>query len=128
MPTPIDRAANAARLGQKNLAGRIVVLKRFVGGVAKLGQAMVTVGETRADEFLEGGAVVATRFRDYLIDVGDFIIAGEVTEPAIDDQIIETIDGAQVVFQVLPTPGGAGVRHSDRGRQVWRLHTRQVSS
>jgi hypothetical protein len=127
MATPVDRATSAARQGQKSLAGRFVILKRFVDGVAATGRALATVGETRADEFVEGGAVVLTRFRDYLIDVSDYVIAGEETEPSIDDQIIETIDGVSVTFQVLPTPGSAGVRHSDRARQVWRLHTRQVS-
>lgn len=127
MATPVDRASSAARLGQQNLAGRSLILRRYVNGVAVLGLAQrATIGETRAEEYLEGGAVVITRYRDYFIDVDDYVIGGEPTSPQIDDQIVETIDGEQLTFQVLPAGGGPVTRFSDRAQRIWRVHTRQI--
>lgn len=127
MTTPVGQASNAARLAQKALAGRSLVLRRYVNGVAQTGYVMkATVGETRADEYLESGIVTVTRFRDFFIDVGDYVINGEVTEPQMDDQIDEVIDGQTVTFQVLPAGGGPAYRHSGPTRSVWRVHAREM--
>lgn len=125
MATPVERAILAARGPHKRISGRRVLLRRFVGGVAKLGYAIATIGETRSDEYQSEEMVVTVRFRDYFIDVKEYVIGGELTEPHPDDQIDETIDGVVVTFQVLPAAGEPN-RYSDVTRTVWRIHTREA--
>lgn len=125
MPTPVERAILATRAPQKRISGRQVVLRRYVGGAATLGYAIATIGETRSDEYQSEDMVVTVRFRDYFIDVKDYVIGGELTTPRPDDQIDETIDGVVVTFQVLPAAGEPN-RHSDSSRTVWRIHTREA--
>ena len=69
MPTPVERAILAARAPQKRISGRSVVLRRYVGGVEKLGYAIATIGETRSEEYQSEEMVVTVRFRDFFIDV-----------------------------------------------------------
>lgn len=125
MTTPIERAILAARAPQKRVSGRRVILRRYINGVAKLGYAVATVGETRSEEYTSEEMAILVRYRDYLIDVKDYIIDGELTEPQPDDQIDETIDGMVVTFQILPHAGEPN-RHSDSTRTVWRLHTKEA--
>lgn len=125
MPTPVERATLAARTSQKRLSGRNVVLRRYVGGAAVLGYCVATVGETRSEEYLSEEMAVLVRYRDFFIDTKDYVIGGELTTPQPDDQIDETIDGTVVTFQILPNPGEPN-RHSDMGRTVWRLHTKEA--
>lgn len=125
MVTPLEKAILAARGPQKRVSGRHVVLRRFVNGVAKLGYAIATIGETRSDEAVSEDMVVTVRFRDYFIDSKDYVINGEITEPQPDDQIDETIDGTVITFQVLPAAGEPN-RYSDMARRTWRIHTREA--
>lgn len=125
MTTPLDKAVLAVRKPVKRVSGRDVVLRRYVDGEEVLGYAVATVGETRSEEFPSDDVVITVRFRDYLIDVADYLIGGELTEPQSDDQIDETIDGEVVTFQILPVQGEAN-RFSDRTRAVWRVHTREA--
>jgi hypothetical protein len=126
MPTPVEKAILAARGPQKRISGRRVVLRRYVGGVEKTGYVeAATVGETTSQEFVTEEMAVTVRYRDYLIDVKDYIIDGEVTDPQPDDQIDETIGGLVVTFQVLPNSGEPN-RYSDMTRTTWRLHTKEV--
>lgn len=125
MPTPVERAILAARGPQKRISGRRVVLRRYVSGVVKLGYAVATIGETRSEEYISEEMAVHVRYRDYLIDVKEYVIGGELVEPQPDDQIDETIDGVVVTFQVLPHPGEPN-RHSDATRTTWRLHTKEA--
>ena len=125
MPTPVERAILAARAPQKRISGRSVVLRRYVGGVEKLGYAIATLGETRSEEYQSEEMVVTVRFRDFFIDVKEYVIGGELTTPQPDDQIDETIDGLVVTFQVLPVAGEPN-RFSDSSRTIWRIHTREA--
>lgn len=125
MVTPVEKAILAARGPQKRVSGRRVVLRRYVNGVAKTGSAIATVGETRSEEFTSEEMAIYVKYRDYLIDVKEYVLGGELTEPQPDDQIDETIDGVVVTFQVLPSAGEPN-RHSDATRSVWRLHTKEA--
>ena len=125
MPTPVERANLAARTMHKRLSGRSVVLRRYVGGVEKLGYATATIGETRGEEYISEDMTVLVRYRDFFIDVKEYVIDGVQVEPQPDDQIDETIDGVVYTFQVLPNAGEPN-RFSDTGRTIWRLHTKEA--
>jgi len=125
MVTPVEKAMLAARGPHKRISGRLVVLRRYVDGVAVLGSATATVGETKSEEYVTEDMVVLVRYRDFFIDTKDYVVGGELTEPQPDDQIDETIDGTVVTFQILPNVGEPN-RHSDVTRTIWRIHTKEA--
>lgn len=127
MASPVEVAISAARGSHKRLAGVPVILRRKVDGDwVETRIAFATVGETRSEEFIEGSIVVSVRYRDYLIDRGDYAIDGVEVAPLLDDQIVEELDGREVIFRVSPAAGQREYRPSDRARTVWRIHTREV--
>lgn len=65
--------------------------------------------------------------RDYLIAVSELAAAG-IGEPAEGDRIVETVGGAQLVFEaVVPMNGEPAWRYSDQTRTIVRVHTKRVA-
>jgi len=85
-----------------------------------------TVGRTVFSSLAEGAPRVEFGERDYLILAADLVIGGGTSEPAIGDRITETIDGSDVVFEVVtPETGEPAWRWSDPQRTVWRVHVKR---
>ena len=86
----------------------------------------VTVGFTGEQNFTgENGFTFGTEFRQYLIDVADYVIDGEEVEPRIHDRIIEVVNGKTVVFEVLHDGDSTVADHDDTQRTFWRVHTKE---
>jgi hypothetical protein len=74
-----------------------------------------------------GGASLIWGDRDYMIAVEDLKLGGVPVEPALADQIRETIGGAVVTFEVMtPDTGEPAWRYSDPTRTVWRVHVKKA--
>jgi hypothetical protein len=63
--------------------------------------------------------------REFLIYADDLVISGTKTKPVRGDQIRETLDGATVVFEVMPSAGEDVWRWSDVGQTVIRVLTKR---
>lgn len=72
-----------------------------------------------------GGPVVIVKTVDFLIDVDELEIDGELTEPKRDDLIKRTIGTKYFVYKVLPPGKEIPVfEYSDPGQTVYRIHTK----
>lgn len=125
MVTPIQSAAQAARAARKEVSGLPVIIRR---GSFETLVRRATVGETRTEDFIEGQAVVSVRYRDFLIDALDYVVDGDPVAPQVDDKIVQSLGGKEVIFQVVPLPGEREYRRSDRSGFVWRVHTREAAN
>lgn len=75
----------------------------------------------------EPGAAVLWGERDYIIPAASLVIGGELTRPQKGDRIAETIDGAELVFELQTPTGEPAWRYSDADRQRYRVHMKKVS-
>lgn len=103
----------------KQYAGRTVLYRRGGDSV----ELTATVGRTEWERADEDGLVRTWQSRDYVLAAEDLVLAGEPATPARGDQIVETIDGAEHVFRVLPAGGTDVYRWVDAGRRLLRVHT-----
>ena len=122
---PIERAMNATRASEKNLAGVCVVVDRFG---SKSEYITATVANTTFVEQLGDGSGFASRSRDYCIDVTAYALNGTVTEPEHGDIICEMIGNKQCKFEVLSFDGGQAFSFMDRSRNVYRIHTKEINN
>jgi len=60
--------------------------------------------------------------------VSDYIIAGEIAEPARGD-VVTTTYGSTDVSYIVTSPGGGrpAWQYSDRGRSLYRIHTTEIT-
>lgn len=122
-PSPEQRAFDASRRVHKQLRGRTITIKR--GSNLTL-NVVVTLGFTGEQNFEgEAGFAFGTEFRQYLIDVADYVVDGEVVEPEMHDEFIEVINGKTVIFEVLQDGGATEADHDDTNRTFWRVHTKE---
>jgi hypothetical protein len=126
-------AAGAAFLNATlKAAAGVSVLYYPKGSVVGLALTAVTGQEARdlATQPAGNAVRVNNRERDYLIVLADLIAAsGEtVALPAEGDRIVETINEAEVTFEVSKRNGEPCWRWSDRERTRLRVHTKQVGS
>lgn len=84
------------------------------------------VGSTKAETAIDdGGAVIRTPLRDYLIKANLYLINGTAVDPQNGDKITES-DGT--IFEVRPLGGEPCWRYCDPGRTYLRIHAKQVNS
>jgi len=83
----------------------------------------VWIGHTDAEKTVDGELVLATRIRNYLVDVTAYRINGQAVEPLRGDRITEA-DGAE--YEILPPSGEPVWRWSDPQRTRYRIHARLV--
>lgn len=107
------------RRALRAIDGRAVSLQR---GISKTDNVVATIGETRSEDINEDQQIVTIRFRDWIINRTDYIIAGRIVEPEVGDHII--YEGE--IWAVQPTPSEPGHRRHDRDRTAWRIHTKKV--
>ena len=128
MASPVSIASRAGRESRKALAGERV---RIYRGEVVGPEVVVTVGETRVEEYAEDGSVFSIRFRDFLIDrVGKdaYQIDSGPVDPKIGDRILQEVGGQMVMFEVVPATSERGSRRSDRRGRWWRVHTKEVGT
>lgn len=126
--SPVHRVYRSSREAVKRLAGCRVTLRRFdgIGGVKTGVVERAVLGETRTTDFVENNIAVVVRFRDFLIDVSEYVIDGLEVIPQVDDQVEMEVNGSIRRYQVLPAPGEGEYERSDRLGIVWRVHTREI--
>lgn len=75
----------------------------------------------------EPGAALIWGERDYLIPVASLTLGGTGVVPTKGDRITQTIDGADVVYELMAMPGEPLWRYSDPTRTVYRVHCKRVA-
>lgn len=63
--------------------------------------------------------------RDWIFKVSELVINGDVITPRTGDQVRQTINGVEVIYEVL-SDGNQVYRFCDRGRTRIRVHTREM--
>ena len=121
MPSPFASAVSGSFVTLKNVAGETVTVRS--GG----DDASITAvpGESRYELETREGMTVRVRVRDYLASVADYDFGLGAVEPKPGDEFDETIGGVVSTFEVY---GPGGQRHWDwwdKGRTVYRIHTRE---
>jgi hypothetical protein len=64
--------------------------------------------------------------KDFLIAKGDYEIGTVAVEPLRGDRIVETIDGVEATYELLPYGDEPIYRWADEYRKVYRIHTKRV--
>lgn len=84
------------------------------------------VGRSPQTTSEEGALVIDIDSRPYMVMVEDLVIDDAETVPMRGDQIQETIDGEDLLFEVLPMPGKQESQYSDAGRTQFRINTKRI--
>lgn len=121
----LDRAASFLATKQQQAYGRTITYARGAETATLTAAWLGNAPSTRTTE--EPGASVASSDRDYLFEAADLVIGGSVVIPLRGDRITETIDGADMVFELIAQPGEPPWRYSDQTRQIIRVHTKRVA-
>lgn len=115
------------------IIGAFATLQRVAGvsvSLRRRGYADVSVtalpGSTMVEQITGDGSSMRSQSRDYLISVSDYAFGGSVSTPQVGDLIVETVDGVEQLYQLLPFAGEACARHSDQTRVTWRCHTKLI--
>lgn len=122
-------AALIRRLAQSAAPVGPVVYTRLAGGdpVDLTGTAWVGRTVFRRDPAATtDGVTIEFGDRDYLIPVSELQQNGTPFEPARGDRVTETIDGVELVFEVVSQTEEPAWRYSDATRAVYRVHTKQA--
>jgi hypothetical protein len=120
-------ATAAAKLAaiQKASAGKTVTIRRRTDSTT----ATATISATPFTvEDSEGNIVEQFESRDYLIDAADYSPTGTVSEPERGDQIIESLNSIDHVYEVMSPPGLPVFHYLDRYRIRLRIHTKLVNA
>jgi hypothetical protein len=105
---------------EQKAAGETVTYTR---GAESITLAAAVVGRTVFASNEEGAARISFGDRDYLIGVADLTFGA----PRIGDRVTQTIDGADVVFEIKDLDTGEPPwRFSDPDRTTWRVHVKRV--
>ncbi len=115
----VASAAAATRKQQKRLEGVDARITRGANSV----EVKATIGETRTEEIIQDSVVVTTRARDYLVDAQEYDFGSGPVEPARADQIIETINDAEITWITTEDQSDTIWRWHDRQRKIYRIHT-----
>jgi len=111
-------------------AASIVSLTRDSGPYSSTtSDVTATIGSSEFDALDLGGVLIdETRTVDFMIQVSDYIIAGEIAEPARGD-VVTTTYGSTDVSYIVTSPGGGrpAWQYSDRGRSLYRIHTTEIT-
>lgn len=74
----------------------------------------------------ESGTPTQIQSFDYVLVANELKLAGNVIEPRAGDQIRDTINGQEVVFEVLPIGRRPCFEWEDGGGILLRVHTQRV--
>lgn len=70
------------------------------------------------------GFQTTAHLRDYVIDVGDYVLSGSAVTPQIGDRIKETISGVVHVFEVVPLGRKPCYEWAGMKKPQWLVHTK----
>ena len=89
---------------------------------------LATIGKTVAEQDSGDGLIMRMEIRDYLIDTMSLLLDGQQLLPQRGDLIIETEDGKDFTYEVLPIGSDRAWRYSDPFRLKLRIHTRLIAT
>jgi len=106
----------------------LTVSRRFDGEPTRTGAITdAIVGRTVFRHTDVGPSAIEFGERDYLIPVASYIIGGRAVEPADGDRFVESVNGTDLTFEVLPVTGEPAWRYSDPDRTRYRVHVKRVT-
>ncbi|MCE9605071.1 MAG: hypothetical protein K8U03_09250 [Planctomycetia bacterium] len=117
-------AAAAAISAAQRATNVTVELRR---GELSTSDVPVAIGSSKVEIQTAESFVVEEESRDYLIKRADYRFDDEAVEPLDGDQIVETNGDTVAIYELLPLGQDPSKRFWDRGRTVWRCHTKLVS-
>lgn len=120
----LDSAFRVARQSIKKIGGVSVGYARGSDVV----NFVATPGETRTEDITEGNIIIRVVYRDYHIDKCCLDFGSGPVTPQSGDKITETIDGKLTTFVVIPDAAGSEFEYVDRGRTVYRVHTKEYGN
>ena len=120
----LSDAADWLRDQRKDKMARTVIYAQ--GEVS--GTVRATVGQTTFRIGQAAGPDILIRMRDYIIEAAE-LAALDISEPAMGDQITETVAGVARVFEVLgPGNGEPEWRWHERYGNSYRIHTKDMGA
>lgn len=75
----------------------------------------------------DAGMPELVQFRDYLIAVADYQVAGVAVEPQRGDLLRQTIAGQACEFTLLPAGKRPAAEWADAGHSRWLIHTKKTA-
>lgn len=124
MPTDrVQAALDRLQARRASHMSRPVVYRRGSASV----EVYATIGSTTFQITDAQGVMLESTSRDYLIPAASLIIEGNRVDPRAGDQITESVDGRESVYEVMPFGPEPAWRFSDRYGKMLRIHTKLVS-
>jgi len=123
MPNLMQRSATWFGGRIKQVAGRSVVLRRGTTATATItGTVSMHAYTTIGDEGIE----ISVVSDDWIFTAADVVIRGSTIEPRDGDVIIETLNGFDNTYQVLPVAGRPSVEWLDSSGLLLLVHSKRV--
>lgn len=85
-----------------------------------------TLGSTTYEIADEDGLLIQAKSTDFLIAASALILGEGQVAPKLGDQIIRTVGGEDLTFEVLDLGGVGHYRPADQYGTVLRIHTKQI--
>lgn len=126
MTTLFERSAGWLNTKLQTAAGRTVVYRRN-----QYASGNITAVVTRHEyPVLDDGLQLTITRDDWLFVASDLLIAGtgsEPIEPREGDEIIETLGGQELIYEVLPIADRPCFEWMDTFRKLILVHSKQVT-
>ena len=116
----VANAYDAMHTALMGMAGESVTYSR---GATEL-DITALVGDTRTEQTLDGGQIIDSRVRDFLVDADDIT---DLDEPQAGDRIRQTIGSTVYIFEAMEVAGEVW-RWSDPQHNRYRIHVRFVGT
>lgn len=85
-----------------------------------------TLGSTTYEVADEDGLLIQAKSTDFLIAASALVLGEGLVKPELGDQIIRTVGGEELTFEVLDLGGVGHYRPADQYGKVLRIHTKQI--
>ena len=118
--TIVESAARAMRRAQTMLDGRAIRVQRG----SRYFDYTATIGETRTDEVTEENTLIASRYRNYFIDVAAYNFGSGPVKPDVGDRITDSAGNCWLVSEDL---AGEAWSYSDPSHSWYRIYVVRAS-
>jgi len=118
-----DDFAVVSAMFAEALGTSVRIKRRGVAGEPVTAEVVIRENQVIDDE----SGLLKVQSRDYLIDVANYQVDGQVVEPRKGDIILETIGGCDYEFEFLPIGNRPAYEWADVRGQRWLIRTKKVS-
>lgn len=123
MPTLIERGVTFLGDKMQSAAGRTVTVRRGIYTSANITAWHHT---KQYQEVGEDGLITSISMEDWTFVASELIVNGTVIEPRPGDTIMETLNGQQIHYEVLPTETKRATEWLDTSGHLLLVHTKRV--